>query len=453
MRWLAVMLALLATLVPSVLLFPSSAQAQQTPTQVVQSAFDAVANRDWHRLSEVIDSTRFRKFRDSNLGLLVEWAQRRDEIAASEHGFGLSGIDSLTPQMIAGVKDVRLPAFGQTIGSLATLSPQEFFIRWSAAQDRNRRSPIQRSSETKRELVGELKIGDTLAYVIYRQEMRTVWDSVLYSDLPGRPEVMPLTRSSGRWKLLLNDDVGRGDIFSLLPLPDPVPHWDDSKLRRETRRTPAPALAPGATAPKRGPAQVAAAAFDAFTRADWEALAALVHPTMLARFQREEMDLIVGWAQEKRSGSPEMAGGIHVMLHPPDEDSSSVAVGEPLAGVRVPLFPDSATIGQLAGATPAQFFVMWCEAVYGHPADTGWARYNGSRRILGEVGEGETLAHVLYTGGPFQYDDPWRVTRMPLARTEDDWGLLFNDDIGERTILGLRLMMLDHPEIAGEPPR
>ncbi len=430
-------------------------QAPQTPTQVVQVAFDATAKRDWHRLSELVDSVRLKKFRDTNLGMLVEWAQRRDEIAASEKGFGFYGIDSLTPQMIAASKDVRLPAFGETIGRLAAFSSQEFFIRWSAAADRNGWDPTEESSEAKRELVGELRMGDTLAYVIYRHDIRSVTDSVLCIDLPGQPMVMPLKKVSGRWRLLLNDDVGSaGYVFSLLPIPDPLPHWDASKLRRVTRLKPAPPLPPGASAPRRGPAQVTAAAFDALMRADWKALATLVHPNMLAHFKREEMDFIIAWAQDKQSGSPAAAGGIHLMIHPAGEDTLTEPDIGSVAGIRVPVFRDSATVGQLAATTPEQFFVLWCEALYGNPAatDTSWAHENKSRRVLGTVLEGQTLAHVLYSGGPYTFDDKWRVSRMPLMRTADDWGLLLNDDIGERTILGARLMMIDHPEVMGEPP-
>ena len=438
------------------LLVALALQAPQTPTQVVQAAFDATAKRDWRRLSELVDPARLKKFRDANLGMLVEWAQRRDEIAASEKGFGFYGIDSLTPQMIAAVKDVRLPAFGETIGRLAALSSQEFFIRWSDAADRNAWDPTEESSEAKRELVGELRMGDTLAYVIYRHEVRSVTDSVLCIDLPGQPMVMPIKKVSGRWRLLLNDDVGSVRyVFSLLPIPDPLPHWDASKLRRVTRLKPAPPLPPGASAPRRRPAQVTAAAFDAFTHGDWKVLAALVHPTMLAQFKREEMDFIIEWAQEKQSGSPVPVGGIQIMIHPRDEDTLTAANIASVAAMRVPVFRDSATIGQLAATTPEQFFVLWCEAVYGNPGatDTSWAHYNGARRILGAVLEGQTLAHVLYSGGPYTFDDKWRVSRMPLMRTDDDWGLLLNDDIGERTILSMRLMMLDHPEAMGEPPQ
>lgn len=440
-------------------LLPLMVHAQAAPDEVVRSVIRTVENHDWKGLADLVDPDRLVEFRRRELGMLVEWAQRREEIAAAirdRGGYGMSGIDSLTDEMITAVADVPVKTFSgsQTIGRLASLTPKQFFIEWCVAAERkDRTDELPRGMiDAKRQVVGGTTVSDTQAYVIYRQEVHSAWGTVFYIDQPGRPFVMPLKRSAGSWRVLLNEDVvGHLSFSDVLPIDFPKRGGLGRSPRTERRVTPRPELPPGSPRARRTASDAASAAFQALERGDYRAVALLVHPKMLADFQRMQIQQIVMWASTRDQQAQEST---MLMV---DLETVTDDVIKQFANVRVPIFRDSPTIGQLAAASPVDFFAMWCEVVFGR----GAAALLGEppeefrpRRIIGEIAEGSALAHVLYEpGSSFRYDDRWRVTRMPMMRAGDDWGLLLNDDIGERTILGLHLMLLDHPEaLEPRPP-
>ena len=440
----------------TILAAPLMLSAQATPSETVLTAFKAVHEHDWAGLARLVDPERLEQFRRDELGMLLEWARRREEIEASVRagrGYGMNR-DTLTPEAIAAVANVPVATFRNTptFGHLAALTPGQFFVEWCIASE-HRSGNLHRASnriDYQREVVGTIVVDDSMAYVIYRQEMRTISDNVLYIDQPGEAHVMPLKRAAGNWLLLLNqeDIVGHMSFPDVLPIPAfrDVPAWDHSRVPTEKRVRPAlPQLPPGSAPARRSASTVAAAAFDAVEQGNWKALAALVHPNTLTEFRERQLQFVVMWVNTRADRLQATKEGVQMFMWSMDTLTDEMI--KTVADVPLPVFADSVTVGQLAAMSPADFFVKYCEAVYADDefrvSDVADGQH---RRILGEIPEGETLAHVLYAPRPgYRFTDPWKVMRMPIMRTGDDWGILLNDDIVP-PVLSLRLMGTENPE-------
>jgi len=66
---------------------------------------------------------------------------------------------------------------------------------------------------------------------------------------------------------------------------------------------------------------------------------------------------------------------------------------------------------------------VWCQAAYGH--ESSGLKTGVQRRVLGQVFESDTLAHVLYRA------ERWYAVKVMSVRwSRDQWKILFNDDIG-----------------------
>jgi hypothetical protein len=71
------------------------------------------------------------------------------------------------------------------------------------------------------------------------------------------------------------------------------------------------------------------------------------------------------------------------------------------------------------------FFEVWCEAAYGSGSrGLGGVKSGLQRRVLGEVFEDDSLAHVVYRSEAL-----YAVETMPL-KWSGRWLLMLNDDIG-----------------------
>ncbi len=179
------------------------------------------------------------------------------------------------------------------------------------------------------------------------------------------------------------------------------------------------------------PTQVVDSAFAALTRRDWPRLASLIHPTALDDLRQETLGLIILVTEERKAGRE--GGGYNprdvvIADHLPQNGSENF-----------PQFPGRPTISELASLSSGQFFVRWCAAVYRSDSDGDLVSevLGLQRRMIGEVREEDTLAHVLYRResrhvemGQLFIDLPGRVMVMPLKRVQDGWKLLLNDDLG-----------------------
>ena len=178
------------------------------------------------------------------------------------------------------------------------------------------------------------------------------------------------------------------------------------------------------------PTQTVEAMFDALARRDWSALATLVHLSALDALRQQNLGLIILVTEERRAGK--VGGG----YNPQD-----VVIADHLPQIgneRVPGFLNNPTIAELASLSSTELFVRWCAAVYRpDPQDPVREVVGLQRRMIGEILESDSLAHVLYRResrhvemNELFIDLPGRVMVMPLRKEHERWRLLLNDDLG-----------------------
>lgn len=144
-------------------------------------------------------------------------------------------------------------------------------------------------------------------------------------------------------------------------------------------------FAPGAARAQASPMQTAEAFLDALRTRRWDAAAALVDPRAAAEFQDRELSFSAAQADLRRTGElPTDTTPVWTMASArlPAYDT---AVAELLPGYR--------TIGEHAALPPTRFVALAFQAWAGNPyveVLTG-----PTNRILGEVTEDDSTAHVL----------------------------------------------------------
>jgi len=178
------------------------ATGQMTPTQTVQTGFDAFARSDWRTLASLIHPEALTAFRTDQLGSAVGYVLLRTDAQMRNRNISIRPADFVSPDAIERSKDLPVAEFpgAPTIGELAALSLSDFFVRWCEAAFRNRERPWPAIQQVGRQIIGELMEGDTLAHVLYRQQVESIW-------IAGKLDVMSLKRVQGHWLMLLNDDV------------------------------------------------------------------------------------------------------------------------------------------------------------------------------------------------------------------------------------------------------
>jgi len=425
------------------LAFPFMLASQTRPSDAAQAVFAALKQHDWRQLATLIDPASLEEFREDQLRTFVAWARQKDEIAAANRVHGNWSLDihnDLPPAEIAATKDMRVPtlAGSPTIGTLAAESPANFFSRIcrAAYESSHTWGYLGDFRTLKRDVIGELADGDSLAYVLYRREARHIEDNTAWIDLPGNLKIAPMRARDGHWLMVLDDDIGWGpDLGELLPTREEWPGERAPKLATRTRTTPLQRLPPGAGPPRRSAGDAVRDAFAAFARGDWKAFATLVHPDRLAEFKREEIASLIAWenSRDARERAKREGMGVFMMSFSDTLTDSDIAQA---ASVKTPVFGGSTTIGDLAQLAPAAFFERWCAVVFG--AESIFAsRREEARRIIGEVQETDGLTQVVYQASRWK-----SVQRMPVVRTLDDWGIYLNEDVVWHGALD---MLLDKP--------
>jgi hypothetical protein len=183
-----------------------SVNAQTTPSQTVRLAFDAFARSDWPTFTTSVHPEALAAFRTSELGSIIGFSVTNRQVRRGDIPRGniaISPADWLSPEAIDRAKDVQISAFdgSPTIGELAALSSGAFFTRWCEAAYRPRANdPRPAMQLASRDIIGEIIEGDTLAHVLYREQVESIY-------LAGSLHIMSLKRANDRWLLLLNDDV------------------------------------------------------------------------------------------------------------------------------------------------------------------------------------------------------------------------------------------------------
>src|SRR5207249_4806169 len=173
----------------SILLFAADAsiKAQGRPTQALQSAFAALAHRDWPALAAVVHPTALESLRQESLGLMILVAEDR---RVGKQGGGYNPREVVLADHLARVGSEHVPQFPghPTIGQLASLPVPEFFVRWCDAvyHADSAADPVRDVVGFQRRIFGEVTEGDSLAHLLYRRESRHVEMGELFVDLPGQ---------------------------------------------------------------------------------------------------------------------------------------------------------------------------------------------------------------------------------------------------------------------------
>jgi hypothetical protein len=424
------------------LMVSASLQAPGSPSDAAHRVFAALQRKDWRALVSLIDSTSLQTVREEELRAFVAWGRQKDEIAAANRanrGWSLDIHNDLPAAEIAAVKDVRVPTLegSPTIGTLAAESPADFFVRLCRAgyETPTRDSPLKHFTALQRQIVGEVLDGDSLAYVLYRREARWIQDDTQFIGLPGRLMIATMRRHDGAWRMVLDDDIGWSpDLGVLLPgrpeWPGPIPEF-----KTQTRTMPLPAAPTGALPPRRAASEVARAALAAFETGDWKGLAALVHPDQLEDFQQRQIIRLIQWEDSRSMRERAFREGstAFVMSYSDSLTADDLARA---ANIKLPLFGDSVTIGQLAHLSPAAFFERWCAVMFGE-ASHFYSMREAKRRVIGEVRETDGLTQVVYRSRA-----RYAPQRLAVVRTQDDWGIYLNDELAPEG--GIHLLLDPH---------
>src|SRR5207245_6005046 len=139
--------------------------------------------------------------------------------------------------------------------------------------------------------------------------------------------------------------------------------------------------------------------------------AALVHPDALASLRQESLGLVILMTEQRLAGQ-EASGGYN---------TREVVIEHHLGDVgheKASPFINGPTLAELAALSAVDFFVRWCDAVYGPGPQRDPMRevVELQRRMIGEVTDGDSLAQVLYRResrhvdmGELKIDLPGRV--------------------------------------------
>jgi len=407
---------------------------QRSPTETVRGAFQALARREWSALAGFVDSQALESLRQDALGMLILTTEQRLAGQKAEGGYNPNEVVIADRLPRVGSQQMRGFRNHPTIAKLASLSPREFFIEWAdAAYDfQTRDDPVREVVGLYRRIIGEVSGNAETTYVVYRRESRHIDMSELKINLPGRVLIMAVVKNRDGWRITFNDDIGWSIDFSHVVFPER--RYPSPRIQLPPRVVP-----PEPPAPRRErisasptPVQVVEAAFAAFKKHDWETLSGLVHPAVLRSFQQEQLSFFVSWGQSREARARAKSEGVGVIMYS-YEDSLPAEVLAQAADIEIPLFSRHPRIGDLARLSPQEFFQEWCRAAYETPGDNVGAWKGGfERETIGQVFEGDSLAHVLYRTPRLSAAD-----RMPLQWSDGGWRIMLNDDIGWRGDLSL----------------
>lgn len=421
MRYIGILLAIV---VSDAVWSWRSLQSQDTPEDVVASAFSAIAQRNWTAFRDLLHPDAVVESRQRELGMLVLVAERRR--AGESLNGGYNPQDVVIADHLASVGDAPARYFNNaTIAELAALSAGEFFVRWLAAAYPPEQHPFHDIAGRERRIIGSLVRGNT-AWVLYRHELREQDGDVLHITTPGKVEELPLRLHEGRWRILLNHELAHGPdvtgIFDEFAERTGMTFSRSEPTRRQVRRLSISTGSPRHINAVPDPATVVENAFRAFAERDWPRLAALIESRRLAEFQREAIQhlvILIDMLRMRRSGEDLPSA----MVFMTSDGSTRAAAAE-----RAEFMAGSPTIRELRRLSPREFFVRWSTAAYGTRPDTVTA---ASRTMLGVVFEGQDRAHVLYESSDRQMELEGAVMRMPLQFSNGRWHILLNREIGD----------------------
>lgn len=198
--------------------------------------------------------------------------------------------------------------------------------------------------------------------------------------------------------------------------------------------------------------QAAEAFFSALQRARWNAAAALVDPASAADFRDQNLSMLIAWAENReRIQRVRKAGGGMVAYS--SEGTVNTFLLAQFGSTVLRALPGRPTLQQLAESTPAEFVALWLEASdHGIAPDSAGPSGRPTRRILGEVLEGDSVAHVLYRpeAPGYEYTNPHHVEILQLRRLGQEWRVLLRG-VGLDFIDGPIMLHMDEEDVLVDP--
>jgi len=178
--------------------------------------------------------------------------------------------------------------------------------------------------------------------------------------------------------------------------------------------------------PPQSPDAAVAAVFEAMASKNWQRVAALADPEFLAQFREKQLvyaeaDRIAKVNRKKNEQQYGLPKCVQKYFESQDANfTESFLKG--FAGVK--------TVEQLAALSPPALFASWLAGGEHVRKEEGKNVPPTSRTILGQVPEGDTLAHVVYRITPPPPTQPEAALQMLTVRRENDgWRVLPNEDI------------------------
>jgi hypothetical protein len=143
--------------------------------------------------------------------------------------------------------------------------------------------------------------------------------------------------------------------------------------------------------------------------------ARFVAPDALQSFQQEQLAFFVAHVRMREAYANAKRKGLGIVYT--HEDSLTTEEIAASADLEIPLKSGTQRLGALAKLSPGDFLAEWLRAAYGsNSGEFGNETRGMQRTTIGQVFEGETLAHVLYR--ETFHRDP---ERMALRWSEAGW--------------------------------
>ena len=198
-----------------------------TPTAAASAFFEALHEGRWADAAGLVDAEAAATLREQRLALLIAWVQHRDEIRRAREGgegggmFGFSSDGKVDQGQLAVHGTTLLPVFrgSPTLAELASMSTAAFvelLLEVSNSESGpGEEGPFERP---RRRVLGEVREGESIAHVLYRQEGA----GVRYTN-PHHVEVVQLRRTDSAWRVLLGmmqNDLAEGGFMLHMDLLD-----------------------------------------------------------------------------------------------------------------------------------------------------------------------------------------------------------------------------------------
>lgn len=193
-----------------------------TPVETVNEAFAALDRQDWRALARLFTTEWLATIRDQHLGMLGAMQAHSKAAKTGSGGGSLAAVQHPVGDFMQQFGSTRVRVFpgSPTVSDLASLSPEDFFVRWQEACT-YASLPLRaygafwrlfhrETKEGGRLVLGSVTEGEDMAHVLYRQPGCVD---------PWRADVITLKRVEGSWRLQLDevqwgmDPFRGGDIF------------------------------------------------------------------------------------------------------------------------------------------------------------------------------------------------------------------------------------------------